>query len=283
MRSQTAQKWVRGISVAVIGSAILVLLSSLLIPPDPIAHEKRLSEWLLVYSPTSSAGLGSPQRRAADQALRSLGDKAIPFLLHELQVNDSSATIWCYILLRRARLLAGPHVSAADRKIAVSRAFLALGPAASNAVPALVAVREQSRSLDSQCAVLYALAWIGPSAEAAIPILLRDAASANVRICAGALSALGEIRAQPELAVPVLMGALGSSNTWVQACAAHALGNFGATAAAAVAALSAMTNRIDRSSSELGIYARVEALNALSKIALAEQEQMDPLSVFSLR
>src|SRR5262245_35709796 len=102
------QKWIRAISVLVIGGAVLASLGSLLIPPDPVVRGKRLSEWLHVYQPTSNAELESPQRLTADEALRSLGEKAIPFLLHELQVDESRAAIWCSMRLRRARLLAGP-------------------------------------------------------------------------------------------------------------------------------------------------------------------------------
>ena len=265
----------------VIGGATLAFLGSLLIPPNPVVHSKRLSEWLRFYMPTSNAVLGSPQRLAADEALRSLGASAIPFLLHELQ--DSRLGLWCYMRLRRARLIEGRYISAADRKVAASRAFLALGPAASNAVPALIAIRQQSHSLDSQCAAIYALAWIGPSAEAAMPMLLGEALSANPRVSAGALWALGEIRAQPSLAVSVLTNALTSSNAWVQTCAAHALGNFGVSAWSAIPSLRAVTNTVATVNCDRSAEARAEALNAIRRIEAAEQEQADPLSILSVQ
>jgi HEAT repeat protein len=160
---------------------------------------------------------------------------------------------------------------------------MALGPSASNAVPALIRIGEQTHSLDSQCAVLYALAWIGPAAEPALPMLLDDATSANPRIRGGTLWALGEIRAQPSLVVPVLQNALTCSNTWVQTCAARALGNFGASAELALPALSAATKRAASSGYGVNTEAQVEAANAIRKIEAAQQEQSDPLTAFSLQ
>jgi HEAT repeat protein len=228
---------------------------------------QKLSEYLQTYAPSSAVGRGSRQWNQADEAVRRLGWKSIPMLLHMLGERDSDAKVRFAALLRKAGLIQKPYLSSGEKNVAASRAFIALGAAAEKAVPALLKLHGRNVSPESQCAINDALGWIGPRADAAVPTLLRSATNRNPLVRASALWALGEIGGEAQLSVPVLTSALRDKDQWTQVSAAHALGMFGAAAQSAIPSLSALTNAASGSSdfSDLSIRVRIEAVNALSK------------------
>lgn len=237
---------------------------------QPVYGGKSLTLWLRTYAPSSSSGLHSREWNEADEAVRHLGTNCIPILLRMIRQKDSPAKLWLVAFAQKHGLTKRIHfVPAAVRNVEASRAFIALGDKAKDAVPALVKMYDDNLTAESQGAIEDALAWIGPAAKPAIPLLMRATTNANSRVRASALWALGEIHAEPELCVPWLIHALNDSDDWARLSAAHALGMFGTDAKSAVPSLMELTNgtRIFNGgfvTTRLQVVA--EARNALKKI-----------------
>ena len=235
---------------------------------EPVYAGKELSVWLQTYAPSSPVGRGSPQWREADDAMRHIGTNSIPVLLQMLRATDGKAKAWLMVLAQKQRVVRIHFVPAAVRNIEASRAFIALGDTAKNAVPELMVVYKEENSIESQGAVLESLGWIGPAAKAAIPLLLSAATNSNTKLRASALWTLGEIHADPDLCVPILVHALGDSNEWVLVSAVHALGAFGTEAQTAAPALSELASSPIAPGKFRAnwVQVRLEAKNALRKI-----------------
>ncbi len=211
---------------------------------QPVYGGKGLTLWLRTYDPSSPFGRHSPEWNATDDAVRHMGTNCIPILLRMIRQKDSPTKLWLVAFARKHRLLTKRihFVPASVRNVEASRAFIALGDTAKDAVPALVKMYDDNISAESRCAIEDALAWIGPAAKPAIPLLVKATTNANPRVRASALWALGEVHAEPELCVPCLIQALNDSDDWARLSAAHALGMFGTDAKSAVPALTDLTN-----------------------------------------
>ena len=259
---------------AAFAASIIILLIGLVwflvpqVPRVPVYHGKALTVWLRTYASSSSSGRHSQGWNEADDAVRHLGTNCIPVLLHMIREKDSRLKLLVVSLARQQRIVKMHFVTAAERNVEASRAFIVLSDMAKGAVPALVKMYDEDLSADSRSAIEDALAWIGPASKPAIRLLLQSATNSDRSVRANALWALGEIRAQPELCVPVLINALNDSDGWVQLSAAHALGMFGAQAQSAVPSLRQLTNGIGlfRSSGTMGPRVSLEARIALTKI-----------------
>ena len=238
------------------------------IPSEPMYRGKALTLWLRTYAPSSSSGLHSQEWNEADDAVRHLGTNCIPTLLHMIRGKDSKLKLRLVALARKQRLIRIHFVSAAQRNVEASRAFIALGDMARDAVPALVQMYHDDITADSQSAIEDALAWIGPAAKPAIPLLLGAATNSNPRVRANALWALGEIHSEPPLCVPELIHALGDSDDWARLSAAHALGMFGTNAKSAVPSLTELTNTrwLFDGMASMRVQVMLEAKKALNKI-----------------
>jgi len=237
---------------------------------EPVYGGKTLTLWLRTYAPSSSSRLHSPEWNAADDAVRHMGTNCFPILLRMIRQKDSPSKLWLVAFTRKHGLTKRIHfVLAAVRNVEASRAFIALGDGAKDAVPALVRMYDEKITVESRSAIEDALAWIGPAAKPAIPLLVRGTTNANPRVRANALWALGEIHAEPEVCVPCLIQALNDSDDWARLSAAHALGMFGTDAKSAVPALTEMTNvspLLSRGIFSTRLQAMLEARNALRKI-----------------
>jgi hypothetical protein len=253
------------IVIFLIGSVWFLLPQA---PRVPVYHGKALTVWLRTYASSSSSGRYSREWNEADDAVRHSGTNCIPILLRMIREKDSKLKLLVVSLARKQRIVKMHLVTAAERNVEASRAFIVLGDMAKGAVPVLVKMYDEDLSADSRSAIEDALAWIGPASKPAIRLLLRSATNSDRRVRANALWALGEIRAQPELCVPVLTNALTDSDGWVQLSAAHALGMFGAQAQSAVPSLRQLTNVIGlfNSSGTVGLQVSLEARIALTKI-----------------
>jgi HEAT repeat protein len=196
-----------------------------------------------------------------------MGTNCIPILLRMICAKDSTLKLRFVALAQKQHLIKVPFTPAADKNVEASRAFIALGDAAKDAVPQLVKAYDEGVSLRSRCAIADALGWIGPSAKSAIPLLLRAATNSDAQLRANAFWALGELHAEPSLCVPRLINALGDSNTWSRLSAAHALGRFGADAREAIPSLTRLAQADIKSSKFMDhVQVTIEARNALKKI-----------------
>jgi HEAT repeat protein len=193
---------------------------------EPSYHHKALSIWLQSYSPDADSS-------EADEAVRAIGTNGIPILLDNLHARDS-------VLKLKLAVLGMQFTPAATRHMRAEKGFSALGPEASNAVPAITAVYAQNVSASARRAAGNALVEIGPVAKTAIPALIDSAANTNSEVRAFAVYTLGRLAQEPDIVNPVLLKSLHDPDPEVRYNAAFGLGAgafMGGDARAAVPAL----------------------------------------------
>lgn len=206
--------------------------------PDPVYQGKTLDYWLTGYN-SQNYHLAHPDVPAwehASEAIRQMGTNAIPRLLRKLQMRESKAKAIVMKLLRKQQFIKisyAPTTEYWNGYFALS----ALGSKASNAVPQLVTMLEHDPSAFTQMAVPAILGGIGPAAGQAVPALLREAAHTNASVRNNAIYALRKIHPEPKLVVPVLVSCLNDTNIVVRAQAVRALGAYGKDAQAAMPAI----------------------------------------------
>jgi HEAT repeat protein len=163
-------------------------------PTEPVYRGRRLNLWLERYRPDGDM----PE---VDEAVRSVGTNAIPFLLQNLQAKDSR-------LKPMLTVLGLKYISARIHHMRAEKGFSALGADASKAVPDIIEVYEQNPSASAREAAANALVAIGPAAEQAIPALIKSTASTNSDVRAFALYTLGRMAIESDLVDPVLIRGL---------------------------------------------------------------------------
>jgi HEAT repeat protein len=257
------------LSLGVLGWVAWLVLRG---PREPVYQGHSLTYWLQHYYiqppnvPRSGAVLQADPPAVA--AIRQIGTNAIPTLLRLTRAHDSTLKLKLLALARKRNLIAirlpnlisirfaftsvsvsaGPLITgrhlidmrfapAAERNLQASLGFRELGPAASNAVPALIAIYDANISPASQDAALVALSSIGPAAKQSVATLLRTLADTNNYARLACVRALASIHAEPQLVVPALIKSLSDPHFGVRMLAAEALGQFGADAQPAVPAL----------------------------------------------
>jgi hypothetical protein len=183
-------KWTITAVLLIIGAAALAFIS---IPREPRYNGRELSEWL--------KDLESPKyenRQAAENAIRAMGPKAVPFLTHSLEQRNSAA-----LRFYRGNAMAQKWLGGAREKLKWHQPVM------------------ESRNAAA------ALAALGPEANAAVPNLVAALGDASPYVAQEASSALGQIGAA---AIPPLIARLRlaptNDTTWVL----HALMKIGAGA-----------------------------------------------------
>ena len=124
----------------------------------------------------------------------------------------------------------------ADVRWAAVGALSRIGPAAADAVPALIeALRDTTEVIGKAAA--EALGRIGPAAVDGVPALIAALSDDNEAIRVAAVGALGRIGPAAADAVPALIEALSDDNDAIRVAAAKALSRIGLAAGDAVPAL----------------------------------------------
>jgi hypothetical protein len=221
--------WLAIVLAVVFGGGAWLLLPA----REPVYEGRPLSYWLAGYD----HWMTDPPREKVDAAVREAGDRALPILVRMLRARDSSLTVKLIGLAQMQHFVAIDHVPATTLNLEAQAAFRTLGPAASNAVPALIKILEEHRSVDSDVGIEDTLAGMGPAAARAVAVLLQSASNPAPAVRCSSVWALRCIRAEPEKVVPALTRGLGDTNFWVRAGVVEALGTFGAAAKPAVPAL----------------------------------------------
>ena len=204
---------------------------------EPRYNGITLSEWLAPPVYTGSLKYMDLQTRTdeADRAVRQIGSNAIPALIRMLRAKDSAFAF-------AVRNLAGHfirirYVSAYEWNQRAMHGFAVLGARAESAVPALIDIVNQDRSLTARCNAMDALGFVGRAARPAVPSLLQFATHIDDEVRAHAIFALGRIHSDPERVVPALTNALADTSPSVRVHALIALEQFGPDAKPAVPAL----------------------------------------------
>jgi hypothetical protein len=186
-------------------------------PPEPIYEGKSLSAWLKEIEPESTLAWGSfpmdplkgPSSRPTIRLFGTYG-RLVDLSGHrsltatQRQAIEQAGTNAIPTLLRLLRIKGLNRAVAAPDDVVNSRAkegFQVLGSAASNAVPALIAIFKENISDSSRLGALDALGWIGTAASEAVPVVLRTTESRYVTERKTALWSLGMIHAQPDLVI----------------------------------------------------------------------------------
>lgn len=210
---------------------------------EPVYQGKPLSYWLGGFEPYPRVYRGnqsSPDTATfseATNAVSQIGSNAIPTLLRLLQVKDPPWKRKVFALLDKQKLLKIDHAPAQVWNNRAMSAFKLLGNGAKDAVPALIEMYQRNLPAHSQDLALFCLSAIGPAASNAIPALLEGITDSDAGRRDASIFVVGQIHSVPKLAVPVLRDSLKDANPIVISKAIDALGSYGADAKPAVPAL----------------------------------------------
>ncbi len=230
---------------AVLALAALSAVVWVLLPRpelEPVFQGKPLGEWLAYYTDPRSSTNQEPALQA-DDAVRHIGSNAVPTLLRMLRERDSVIGVTLLSVAAKQHFVTFHHTSASELNLRSLLAFRALGANGRAAVPGLIKIFGEKRSLMSQASTLRALGHIGPDSAEALPLLLQVASGTNGqgdRVLAlrwAAIEALGHIGSQPDILVPALSRLLNEPNSNTRCFAAQALGRLGGSAKPAVPSL----------------------------------------------
>jgi HEAT repeat protein len=305
------------LALSVCGTAAFVVSVAWLVEPDPVYGGKKLSDWAeryrMSFCPVDGNPDGNPPedsavRREAVQAALHLRAKILPRALKLIVYEKPD---WCG---RMERVLEGVNVRRwcptclwspfyGDKGEDCLVYFEMLGPEARTAVPELVRIMKQARSLRIRERAMYALGCTGkeglPSlmevladpenpdrrraafaigdmknqgtvASPAVPLIVNRLKDADSDVSSAAVIVLGDLALEPDVAVPALTNCLQSTNDYFREEALAALGKFGNNADSAVPLLMNMLDDPD-------VHLRGLVRDALLEIApdeLRKEEQV---------
>ncbi len=269
--------WVVVLAAFTVASVVVPLLFR---APEPIHDGKRVSAWIQDLSRANEAGYSTPH--PSRDALRAMGDEALPYLARVVATKDSG---WERFYARAYSIFPGWMASRMpipmkSTKIRREAAFLiqSLSHGTREVVPLVGALTNSLAASDGDLKMLgvSAIAAIAKQHqdEGAVAALIRCLDSPDLDIVGPAASALADWNAAPSNAIPSLQRCLTNSSCIVRVNAAFAwyratgnaehavevlvqalrdrpvyrqfaamrLGQMGAAARAAAPALSDMTN-----------------------------------------
>ncbi len=230
-------------------------------PPEPSYQGKRLGEWLRQYDVSF---MPRPNTNA-DAAIREIGTNALPYLLNQLASSNPKRPYGIILNSGNKVFYEGLHMRkepwsdpAEDRAWQAAAGLAALGPSASNAVPALVGLLDKPEITCSAAA--GALADIGPPA---LPALAQALTNRSVSVRINALRAISGMRCDVGASLQAVLVCLHDTNMMsrrtVQSQAIRALGNMHDRP---VQATSALVNFLD----EPNPLVRVNAIWSLGRL-----------------
>jgi len=218
--------------VWVLGMAAVVAIGVLVRTGEPSHGGKSLTHWT-----TQLIAPNSPEADEARQAIRQIGEDALPFILRDLSAKDAAWKIKVSDWLERQSLIKVQFTRAWERRTRAAEAIVALGPDAKRAVPDLVELVRRDDGLGHTAGRV--LCAIGPDA---VPVAIGLLADTNTAVRVVAVSVLGVLTNEPEPAVYGLVTCLEDQDVRVRSSAARSLGSYGARAAVAIPALQRMMN-----------------------------------------
>lgn len=251
---RTNRAWAVLVPVLAGAAAVLLLwLSHGSAPPEPSWQGRKLSYWLgLLYAkyPPAPGHTHISDYKTAYAAVKKIGTNAIPTLLFMLRATNTQAKLEFHKPTESLKLVCIERVSAEDLNAEAARGFQCLGADAKMAVPAIIKIYETRLSESSERWSSYALGAMGPSASQAVPALLRGTTNASPQSRKNSLIALAGMHAEPELTVAALTNAFTDSDSDVRKWACNRFGLLGSEAwearARALPALEALLRDLDR-------------------------------------
>jgi HEAT repeat protein len=188
-------KWLLAAAMAFVAIAVALFIFT---PREPRHDGRPIGDWV--------QDLEDPRKRpAAEQAIRAMGPRAVPYLTHSLEQRNSAS-----LRLYRSSLLAQKWLRGLRAKVKwhqpvmhsrnAATALAMLGPEASAAIPNLVAALNDSSPLVAQEASV-ALGKIGSEAA---PLLIERLRFAPTNDTTWVIRALGVIGPDAKAAIPEL-------------------------------------------------------------------------------
>ena len=219
----------RTLALAGIFAAAATAVIALRPTPEPSHLGTPLHTWAHIYYSNFFENPDSKETAQAAEAIRAMGNQALPPLLHWIQYEEKP---WRQKVATATHALpfSKPLVTALERPqsraLDAEQAFTALGEQASNAVPTLVKLLRQPGAPNISMRAYNALTHTGQSALYPLLSVLADSNAPNRELAAGAISLLqGLSKQSAEAAVQSLLPLLNHSNVFLSLNAVGALGN----------------------------------------------------------
>ena len=210
-----------GFTMAAIIAATIFLTRS----TEPRYGGHSLSYWVMIYVEKHNDDAATKQ---ADDAVRQIGTKAIPFLVQWIAeephgTNILTAIRWPIDWLRRT-LNPDANWSAQDklsfRPDAACRAFEVLSHQAIIPTPALVRILNHSRSEETAIRAAFALASLG---KAGLLPLTEALTNSNPTVRTAAATGFWQLGANAKMSIPILIQTLDDKNERVRWAAFESL------------------------------------------------------------
>jgi HEAT repeat protein len=222
-------------------------------PREPVYQGKTLTAWLEQFSTNHFTHRGSTADKEAEEAIRQIGENALPVLLELIAAKESAFEKKVAAILPKRWQRRLESQQAWYRRTLATAGFVALGPIAKPAVPALMGLAS-SENPDIRRHAVYALGHLGSAAQPAIPLLIERLEDPVEVVRGDAMNGLAGIHLQQELVVPVFIqyAADPEKDSGLRYTAIQGLGYFGSQAKAAVPTLLRLLNDSD-SNIRLGV------------------------------
>lgn len=178
------------IALSILGVVALgVIFWELLTAAEPRYQGRPLHLWLADFdlSPTRQ-----PERAA--EAVRASGTNALPLLTQMICTKDPRWKIVLMALNDRQSYFQVPLTEARVVRFRAVEAYRILGALGKGSVPTLIRIMTAEPRPEVRADVATALGWIGPAAEEAIPALLQASENPDPQLRQCALIALTNIR-----------------------------------------------------------------------------------------
>jgi hypothetical protein len=182
------------------------------------------------------------------EAIRSIGDKALPIILRRMELPDQTRTERIRMFIS-AKLGIFQEPGYADmgvrsrkrsgyfRREVALHAFSALGTTAVGATPDLLKLLEHNQPV-TRCCAIRALTTLGTNASLAVPALLSSLTNdPNAAVRSDAAVALTYIQPATDVSLAALITGLSDPNSFTRSRCARAIGKLGPRAQRGIPAL----------------------------------------------
>ena len=228
---------------------------------EPRYHGHKLGYWVKDLQNTNWV--------EALQAARTIGSNAIPFLLEDLQAQDSEWKLKFNDWLYRTFDWKSQYTTAENRHEIALGGFFFLGAKGESAIAKLTSLMEDKDD-SIRRAAMSALGWIGT--ETAARLLIQALTNQNTAIRGDAAFTLRLLGGKASNAIPALLLCLDDKEPYVSERAASALGQFGFRPDTIVPALIRKLDDPDRRVQSAAFWALSSfGTNALSALSVLQQ------------
>lgn len=241
------------------GLLLAGILWPVLSPQEPVYKKRRLSEWVATLGGSRFPNIEDE----ANEAIRTLGTNAIPWLMKWIQYEESRWHAKLRVASERVPSwlgrgwVTGLMRRDVDRKNGAVMALVKLGPEAAQTIPELTKMVTDPAARGRADAAVNVLQGLGTPALSALSLALTNG---NAWVRAKAALSIRELGTNGAAAVPLLIKMLEEPDGTVRASAIAALSAVDTEGKACVPGLLKLLN-------DPALFIRHEATNAVLKLA----------------